>query len=159
MQVTIPSFSNCCFSLISGREKNTFGTSETAAESINGIEGGKSSPYNENNFYFNSFQNTRDEIVTNYEQLLKNSSIEKLSKWFGPGELTIAKEVSIMKRFEAFIVAISLVVVLFAGTICAEVALIDDAGGRGFLATLEYDPENIELFEKQLSEYETINKG
>lgn len=46
-------------------------------------EGGETPSYNENNFYFKSFQNIRDEIVNNYEQLLKNSSIEELSKWFG----------------------------------------------------------------------------
>ena len=47
------------------------------------IKGGDSLPYNKNNFYFKSFHNLRDEIVNEYEQLLKNSSIEELSKWFG----------------------------------------------------------------------------
>ncbi|MEA2018127.1 MAG: YaaA family protein [Campylobacterota bacterium] len=46
-------------------------------------EGGESPSYNKSNFYFKSFQTTRDEIVNNYEQLLKNSTIEELSKWFG----------------------------------------------------------------------------
>ena len=46
-------------------------------------EGGKSPFYCKENFFFTSFQNTRDEIVNEYEQLLKNSSIDELSKWFG----------------------------------------------------------------------------
>ena len=46
-------------------------------------EGGESSHYKLDNFYFKLFQNTRDEIVDEYEKLLKISSIEELSKWFG----------------------------------------------------------------------------
>jgi len=46
-------------------------------------EGGECSPYDKNNFYFKSFQSLRDEIVNDYEQLLENSSIDELSKWFG----------------------------------------------------------------------------
>ncbi len=46
-------------------------------------EGGDDSTYCKKNFYFKSFENTRDKIVQNYENLLKNSSIEELSSWFG----------------------------------------------------------------------------
>ncbi len=46
-------------------------------------EGGNSPKYTNDNFYFKSFQDTRDKIVNEYENLLKNSSTEELSSWFG----------------------------------------------------------------------------
>jgi cytoplasmic iron level regulating protein YaaA (DUF328/UPF0246 family) len=56
--------------------------------------GGDNPPYNKNNFYFNSFSNARDEIVSSYELLLKNSSIEELSLWFGLKNLKECKKYS-----------------------------------------------------------------
>ncbi len=47
------------------------------------IDGGENLPYCEENFYFKEIFTTRDKIVKEYEKLLKNSSIEELSKWFG----------------------------------------------------------------------------
>ena len=46
-------------------------------------EGGSESSYCLENFYFKEFSQTRDEVVSHYEEFLKISSIEKLSKWFG----------------------------------------------------------------------------
>jgi hypothetical protein len=47
------------------------------------IQGGDAPSYGKENFFFDSFSDTRDKIVKEYEELLKNSSIEELSKWFG----------------------------------------------------------------------------
>lgn len=47
------------------------------------IEGGSSQSYNKENFFFDSYNDTRDKIVSEYEEFLKNSSLEELSKWFG----------------------------------------------------------------------------
>jgi len=46
-------------------------------------EGGDSTPYTKENFFFKEYHNTRDEIVKNYESLLKESSLEEISQWFG----------------------------------------------------------------------------
>jgi len=46
-------------------------------------DGGKSPSYRNDNFYFKSFQDIRNKIVNEYEDLLKNSSIDELSSWFG----------------------------------------------------------------------------
>ena len=46
-------------------------------------EGGNFPPYSQNNFYFKDIFDVRDEIVQNYSNFIKNSSIEELSKWFG----------------------------------------------------------------------------
>jgi len=46
-------------------------------------EGGDQAPYNESNFYFKSFNKTRQTVLNHYEEFLKNSSIEELSHWFG----------------------------------------------------------------------------
>ena len=46
-------------------------------------EGGDSPSYKEENFFFKSFTPKRDTIIDHYEILLKNSSIEELSSWFG----------------------------------------------------------------------------
>jgi hypothetical protein len=45
-------------------------------------EGGSSS-YSTNNFYFQEFNDTRNEVVTTYEDFLAKSSLEELSSWFG----------------------------------------------------------------------------
>ncbi len=44
---------------------------------------GDQAPYNQNNFYFKEFSDTRDTIVEHYKKLLKESSLEELSLWFG----------------------------------------------------------------------------
>ncbi len=44
---------------------------------------GKYTLYSKENFYFKEFFDTTNNIVENYELLLKNSTIEELSKWFG----------------------------------------------------------------------------
>lgn len=46
-------------------------------------EGGSAPSYRKENFFFNSFGDIRDNIVNEYEEFLKSSSIEELSKWFG----------------------------------------------------------------------------
>jgi len=45
--------------------------------------GGDSQPYLLSNFYFQEFNKIRNEVVTSYEEFLKNSNIEELSAWFG----------------------------------------------------------------------------
>ncbi|MEA3497783.1 MAG: YaaA family protein [Campylobacterota bacterium] len=45
--------------------------------------GGDFSPYCEDNFYFKEINNTRDDVVKNYDKFIQNSSLEELSKWFG----------------------------------------------------------------------------
>ena len=47
------------------------------------IDGGKSPSYKSQNLFFKDISSTRDEVVKNYELLLKDSSIEELSTWFG----------------------------------------------------------------------------
>lgn len=46
-------------------------------------EGGESFPYRKENFYFSNISKARDIAVNRYEELLENSTIEELSKWFG----------------------------------------------------------------------------
>ncbi len=46
-------------------------------------EGGDQSPFCKDNFSFPEIFNNREEILDHYENLLKNSSLEDLSKWFG----------------------------------------------------------------------------
>ncbi len=46
-------------------------------------EGGEFSPYCINNFYFKEIAQTRDEVVSKYEDFLEKSSLEELSSWFG----------------------------------------------------------------------------
>ena len=45
-------------------------------------EGGNSS-YSSSNFYFQEYNNIRNEVVSSYEDFLRKSTIEKLSSWFG----------------------------------------------------------------------------
>lgn len=45
-------------------------------------EGGDSS-YSLNNFYFQEYNNIRNEVVTSYEEFLRKSTIGELSTWFG----------------------------------------------------------------------------
>ncbi|MEA3353746.1 MAG: YaaA family protein [Campylobacterota bacterium] len=47
------------------------------------MEGGENTPYCKENFFFKDLSDTRDNIVQKYEEFLKNSSIDELSKWFG----------------------------------------------------------------------------
>lgn len=47
------------------------------------IDGGDFQPYASQNFYFQEFNDLRDEVVTSYEEFLKKSSLEELSFWFG----------------------------------------------------------------------------
>ncbi|MEA3384014.1 MAG: YaaA family protein [Campylobacterota bacterium] len=47
------------------------------------IDGGDKQPYCKDNFYFKDIFTSRDTIVKEYEKLLKSSSIEELSSWFG----------------------------------------------------------------------------
>jgi len=55
-------------------------------------EGGVNTPYSKENFIFPKLFDYRDEVVDLYEELLKNSSIEQLSSWFG-----IKKESEVIK--------------------------------------------------------------
>jgi len=45
--------------------------------------GGELAPYKKENFFFKEFSTTRDKVVQSYEELLKTSSLEEISKWFG----------------------------------------------------------------------------
>ena len=55
-------------------------------------EGGELATYTKENFFFKEFQNTRDEVVKHYETLLKESSLEEISKWFGLKKLDECKK-------------------------------------------------------------------
>jgi len=55
-------------------------------------EGGELAPYKKENFFFNNFQSTRDTVVENYETLLKQSSLEEISQWFGLKKLDECKK-------------------------------------------------------------------
>jgi uncharacterized protein len=55
-------------------------------------DGGDQTSYNQNNFYFKEFHNTRNTIVEHYEKLLKDNSIEELSLWFGLKKLDECKK-------------------------------------------------------------------
>ncbi|MGB5868516.1 MAG: YaaA family protein [Arcobacteraceae bacterium] len=46
-------------------------------------EGGENPPYRMKNFEFNQFFSTRDKIVQYYDEFIKNSTLDELSKWFG----------------------------------------------------------------------------
>jgi hypothetical protein len=46
-------------------------------------DGGEFPPYCKENFEYRDIFDVKDTIVKEYEQLLQNSSIEKLSSWFG----------------------------------------------------------------------------
>jgi cytoplasmic iron level regulating protein YaaA (DUF328/UPF0246 family) len=46
-------------------------------------EGGENPPYCRANFEFDSIFDTRDYIVKEYENFIKNSTLEELSSWFG----------------------------------------------------------------------------
>ena len=46
-------------------------------------DGGKFSPYTQDNFAFKEIFTTRDSIIQNYASFIQNSSIEELSLWFG----------------------------------------------------------------------------
>jgi len=46
-------------------------------------EGGDLAPYTKENFFFQEFNEIRDLVVQNYEELLKTSTLEEISKWFG----------------------------------------------------------------------------
>jgi len=63
-------------------------------------DGGDQAPYNSNNFYFKEFDKTRDRVIEHYEKLLKESSLEELSKWFGLKKLDECKKYqeSILKK-------------------------------------------------------------
>lgn len=46
-------------------------------------QGGESRTYSKENFFLEELFDKRDEVFEEYENLLENSSIEELSKWFG----------------------------------------------------------------------------
>ncbi len=54
--------------------------------------GGIVAPYKEENFFFKEFSETRDTIVEHYKALLKNSTVEELSLWFGLKNLDECKK-------------------------------------------------------------------
>lgn len=58
-------------------------------------EGGKLQPFCKDNFVFEELFEKRKEIVDTYENLVQNSSIEELSKWFG-----LKKEAEV-KKYQA----------------------------------------------------------
>lgn len=46
-------------------------------------QGGELAPYTKENFFFQEFQETRDLVIQNYEEHLKTTTLEEISKWFG----------------------------------------------------------------------------